>query len=653
MLKKLAFLVTVVASQPLHAQDKAAMAFGAREGIQHVSLSPDGSKVAYIVPDKGQGSRLITVDLATGGQPKAALSASGDPERLSYCEWVSNGRLICQVWMVLRDEGEPVNVSRLIAVNADGSELKLVSTRQAYAAQRFSYFGGNLIDLLPGDDGAVLLGREFVPEGKIGSLIAKSDDGYGVDRVDTRTLAAKTVVKPTRLATEYVSDGLGTVRLMGVMKTDAGYDSGTRRYLYRPVGQTTWQPFGEFQVNSEIGFNPYTVDPAENAVYGFEKFEGRQALFKVQLDDGLAKTKVFSRSDVDVDGLITLGRKKRVVGYSFATEKRQAGYFDPELKKLAASLSKALPNAGLVYFVGMSADDQKLIVWAGSDTNPGQYYLFDKTTKKVGPLFASRPELQGYALSPVKPVSIKAADGTMIPGYLTLPVGSTGKGLPAIVMPHGGPSARDEWGFDWLAQYYANQGFAVLQPNYRGSSGYGDGWYQQNGFQSWKSAISDVNDSGRWLVSEGIASPDKLAIVGWSYGGYAALQSAVLDPTLFRAIVAIAPVTDLDRLKEQYRGYMSFRVARDFIGSGPHIVEGSPARNAAKISAPVLLFHGSLDRNVDVDQSQLMADRLRDAGKQPELVIYKKLDHYLEDGAVRAEMLEKSATFLKSKMQIK
>lgn len=653
MLKNQLFLTAAILAAPVCAQNKDAIAFGAREGIQQVSLSPDGNKVAYILPDKGQGNRLYTVDLANGAKPQAAIVASGDPERLSYCEWVSNARLICLIRMVIRDETEPVNVSRLIAVNADGTEMKLVSVRQGMNAERFSYFGGSLIDLLPGDDGAVLLGREYVPESKIGSMIAKTDEGYGVDRVDTRTLATKSVVKPTRLAAEYISDGVGTVRIMGVAKTDAGYDSGIRRYLYRPIGQSSWQPFGEFDSTTETGFNPYAVDPVENVVYGFEKLDGRQALYKVQLDEERVKTKIFSRSDVDVDGLITLGRKKRVVGYSFATEKRQAVYFDPALKKLSGALSKALPNAEMVYFGGLSADEQKLIVWAGSDTNPGQYYLFDRATNKVGPLFASRPELKGYALASVKPVNMKASDGTLIPGYLTLPVGSSGRGLPAIVMPHGGPSARDEWGFDWLAQYFANQGFAVLQPNYRGSSGYGDGWYQRNGFQSWKSAISDVNDSGRWLLSEGIASPDKLAIVGWSYGGYAALQSAVLDPALFKAIVAIAPVTDLGKLKEQYRGYMSFKMARDFIGTGSHIVEGSPARNAAKITAPVLMFHGSFDRNVDIAQSRFMADQLRDAGKLQELVTYNKLDHYLEDSAVRAEMLDKSSSFLKAQLQIK
>ena len=198
-----------------------------------------------------------------------------------------------------------------------------------------------------------------------------------------------------------------------------------------------------------------------------------------------------------------------------------------------------------------------------------------------------------------------------------------------------GPSARDEWGFDWLAQYFANRGYAVLQPNFRGSAGYGADWFQVNGFQSWRTAIGDVNDAGRWLVSEGIADPERLAIVGWSYGGYAALQSGVVDPALFRAVVAIAPVTDLQEARDEWRLFTNAANVRDFFGAGPHIAEGSPARHAAQIRAPVLLFHGDLDRNVGIRQSRLMRDRLRDAGRPVELVEFPGLDHQLEDSAAR------------------
>ncbi len=214
--------------------------------------------------------------------------------------------------------------------------------------------------------------------------------------------------------------------------------------------------------------------------------------------------------------------------------------------------------------------------------------------------------------------------------------------------PHGGPGSRDEWGFDWLAQFYAHQGYAVLQPNFRGSAGYGDAWFQKNGFQSWRTAIGDVSDGGRWLMSEGIADPGKLAIVGWSYGGYAALQSAVTSPDLFKAVVAIAPVADLAQLRTEGMRYVSGAVTRDFIGSGPHIREGSPAQNAAAIKAPVMLFHGTLDSNVDVAQSKLMNDRLRDAGKRPQMVIYPGLTHNLADLTARADMLRKSDQFLRA-----
>jgi dipeptidyl aminopeptidase/acylaminoacyl peptidase len=216
----------------------------------------------------------------------------------------------------------------------------------------------------------------------------------------------------------------------------------------------------------------------------------------------------------------------------------------------------------------------------------------------------------------------------------------------------GGPGARDEWGFDWLSQFFAARGFAVLQPNFRGSTGYGSAWFQQNGFRSWKTAVGDVDDAGRWLVKQGIAAPSKLAIVGWSYGGYAALQSAVMDPGLFKAVIAVAPVTDLETLRAEAQGFTSFRLVDAFIGRGPHVREGSPARNADRIKVPVLLFHGDMDQNVGIGESRLMADRLRDAGGKVELVEFKGLDHQLDDSAARTKMLDRSDNSLKTALAL-
>ena len=222
-----------------------------------------------------------------------------------------------------------------------------------------------------------------------------------------------------------------------------------------------------------------------------------------------------------------IGRRHRIVGVDYATDRSHAFYFDPAIKAIHASLERTLPNQPILRITDSSVDESKLLIFAGSDNDPGTYYLFDRTAKQMRPLLAVREALDGVKLASVKPVQYPASDGTMIPAYLTLPPGrETARGLPGIVMPHGGPSARDFWGFDWIAQFFASRGFAVLQPNYRGSTGYGDAWFEKNGFRSWPIAIGDVLDGGRWLVAQGIADAGKVAIVGWSYGGYAALQSA-------------------------------------------------------------------------------------------------------------------------------
>lgn len=629
-------------------------AFGARESVTSAALSPDGRTMSFLAPMAGQGNALFTVPVDGSAQPRRVLVASGEPERLTRCDWVSNDRLVCNVFTVRDEAGYKVGINRQVAVDAIGGNAKMVSQRDAENAWYFSGYGGSVLDLLPGQDGAVLMVRWRVPESKAGSLIVKREEGLAVERVDTRTLQTKSVVAPIENASEYITDGAGNVRIVGISdKTAEYFNTGIIRYKYRPQSGGLWKDLASYNYLTYEGFNPFAVDPAENVVYGLQKENGRFALVKRALDGSNAVTQVFSHPEVDVDGPIRLGRKQRIIGVSYATDRRYAHYFDPALARLSASLAKALPGSPVISFEGASDDEQRLLIRAGSDVDPGRYYLLDRATKQMRPLLLTRPELDGYKLATVQSVQVKAADGALIPAYLTLPPGSSGKGLPAIVMPHGGPQARDEWGFDWLAQYFAHKGYAVLQPNFRGSAGYGEEWFEENGFKSWKIAIGDVTDSGRWLVSQGIADPSKLAILGWSYGGYAALQSGVVAPDLFKAIVAIAPVTDLAELRKEFIRTSAQRVMRDWIGTGPHLQEGSPAQHAAAIKAPVMLFHGDLDQNVKALESKLMEDKLRAAGKSVQLTIYPKLDHGLDDSAVRADMLGKSDAFLRTTLGIK
>jgi dipeptidyl aminopeptidase/acylaminoacyl peptidase len=235
-------------------------------------------------------------------------------------------------------------------------------------------------------------------------------------------------------------------------------------------------------------------------------------------------------------------------------------------------------------------------------------------------------------------------DGKSIPGYVTMLPGPT-TNRPTVIMPHGGPSSRDEWGFDWLAQFLASQGYVVIQPNYRGSAGYGDDFLGENAFKGWKLAMSDIADAADWAVNSGLADPKRMAIVGWSYGGYAALQSAALDPR-YKSVVAIAPVADLGALRRDAEGFSNADIAKDMIGKGPHLREGSPYYNAASIKAPVLLVHGELDSNVRIAHSQRMERALRKAGTPVEFLQYKPLDHYLDDSEARVEMLMKMGQLL-------
>lgn len=652
--------IAIAGIAPLHAQAQTqggsvdpAIVFGEREVVEGASLSPDGTKLAYITPMKGQGSVLMVVDLTGASQaPKGVLKLDGEPNRMGGCNWTGNTRLLCSMFASVNLNGDATYVTRMVAVDAAGGEPKILEVRKGGGGDRvgFALYGGGVIDWNPSEDGYVMMTRDYIPQENkgasgSGSLIAQKKAGLGVDLVDTRTLKGKTIEQPDINASEFISDGYGTVRIKAQRGQNGDYSSDVRRYYYRKADSNAWTAMSTVDGN-QLEFDPHAVDSKLNVAYGLKRKDGRLAAYRYNLDGTGNETLVFEHPQVDVAGFVRIGRRDRVIGVSYVTDVGQVHYIDPDIQKMTASLSRAIPQLPLIRVVDSSEDERRMLIWAGSDTNPGRYFLFDRDAKSLAPLLAVRPDVDSMTLGQMKPVTYAARDGTQVPGYLTLPPGKADmKGLPAIVMPHGGPEARDEWGFDWMVQYFAQAGYAVMQPNFRGSAGYGADWFRQNGFKNWKTAIGDVNDAGHWMVANG-ADPKRLAIFGWSYGGYAALQSNVAEPDLFKAVVAVAPVTDLDKLKADRRNWSDYAIAAQFVGTGPHVQEGSPARNASAIKAPVLMFHGDLDRNVDVEHARIMDGKLKGAGKSSELHVYKDRDHYLEDGAIRTEMLRTSAAFM-------
>jgi dienelactone hydrolase len=643
------------AQQPTPAAPAAADAstlFGPREGASFLDVSPSGRYAVYVAPARGTASAAVVADLVEGGNARPVLRSSGQPERLRWCRFVSDTRLICSVRGVSNINNQLVGFSRLYAVNADGSNIRDLGQRATTYDAGLRQFSGAILDWLPQDGNAVLMEREYVPEAmSSGSRMSRRLEGLGVDRIDINTLQVTQVEAPDRRASGYMTDGRGNVRIMtsSVPRSD-GQDRPRTDLLYRLTGSREWRALGSYDSMTREGMWPLAIDADRNAAYVLKGLNGRFALYRVRLDESLATELVYASERVDVDDIVRLGRSGAVIGVTYVEEQRRVVWFDPQYAELGRMLSGSLPGRPVVDFRGANRDATQLLILAHSDSNPGRYYVFDRTRRALEELMPVRPQLDGVTLSNVRPLTYPAADGVQVPAYLTLPPGrQDARGLPAVVLPHGGPSARDEWGFDWLAQYLAHQGYAVLQPNYRGSEGYGDAWMVENGFRSWPISIGDIAAGGRWLVAQG-ADANRLGIVGWSYGGYAALQSGVTEPGLFKAIVAIAPVTDLALLSEEARGFTNFELMRRFVGQGPHVGAGSPLQNVGRITAPVLLFHGGRDSNVGVVHSQRMDAALRAAGKRSTLVAFDTLEHDLADSEARTQMLGRIGTFLAAEM---
>jgi dipeptidyl aminopeptidase/acylaminoacyl peptidase len=382
----------------------------------------------------------------------------------------------------------------------------------------------------------------------------------------------------------------------------------------------------------------------------------RNKFYAVSMSDGAVEALV-AHDRFDVGGPIADPWTHVIVGAEWVEEFPHQRFFDEDLEAVYQRV-RAQFAEGYASLVSWSRDRARYVVFAETNSDAGAYYVYEPEGDRMRVIAHRYPALAGEAaLGRRQSITYRSRDGTRIPAYLTLPAGEQATNLPTVLLVHGGPHARDTFQFDWWASFLASRGYAVLQPNFRGSTGYGSEWFEV-GRGGWGDGVmqTDVIDGVDALVRSGIADRDRVCIVGASYGGYAALAGATLAPDKFKCAVSVAGVSDLLLMLDQTARSSggSESAASDWwrlsIGDRRNDRERlrriSPAEQAHAATAPILMLHGEHDTVVPIQQSQRMAERLQQAGREVRFVTMPNDDHWLSNSETRTQMLRETEAFL-------
>jgi dipeptidyl aminopeptidase/acylaminoacyl peptidase len=378
-----------------------------------------------------------------------------------------------------------------------------------------------------------------------------------------------------------------------------------------------------------------------------------QAAWALPLDGSPARL-LAEDPDADITNTYTDVYTGTIIGVYVSGTKTTVQWLDPSAQHRQDVLQRAFAGRQVEVY-GWTADGAKCLARVETPSSPPVYYLVDFTTHRADIAAEEYPALAGVPLGEVKEITYKARDGTAIPAYLTAPSGKSTVPVPLVVLPHGGPNARDYPTFDWLAQFLASRGYAVLQPEFRGSIGFGDA-FREAGYRQWGGLMQDdVTDGVHSMIEQGIADPHRICIVGASYGGYAALAGAAFTPGLYACAVSINGVTDLPALMREevpiYSGTLSTSLsvwkARIGAPNDPNLSSRSPINAVKSITTPILIVYGTGDGVVPTEQSERMARALSAAGKPVALVTLPGEDHWLSRTDTRVQVLRELDSFLK------
>ena len=553
------------------------------EGASY-QVSPGGDFISWMAPWENRLNVFV--------QPS---DGSGEPRRLTDATqrdiagyfWAAKDQIV-----YLQDDGGDENF-HLYAVDADGGNRRDLTP--------FPGVRVGVVDDLRDDEDHLLI-----------SMNKRDARVFDVFRLNTRNGGMELVAENPGSVSSWITDHDGKVR--AAVQTD-GVNT---EFLSRA---TEDEPFKKvLSTNFRESADPLFFTYDNKHLYASSNI-GRDKSAIVRLDPATGEELevIFQHPEVDTGVLLGSDKRKVITAAAFTRDKQEYHFFDDWRRELQEKLEKKLPGTE-VALSSMNRDEDKFIVRTHSDRSRGAFYYYDSKTDELRKLADISPWLDAEQLAPMEPVRIPARDGLELPAYLTLPPGVEPKDLPTVLLVHGGPWARDAWGFDGAAQFLANRGYAVLQVNFRGSTGYGREFWEKS-FKQWgKTMQDDLTDSAKWLVERGIADPERIAIYGGSYGGYAALAGMAFTPDVYAAGISFVGPSNLFTLLasvppywEPYR-QMQYEMIGNPETEKDLLTAASPLFSADQIAAPLLIAQGANDPRVKKAESDQIVEALKKRG---------------------------------------
>ncbi len=614
-------------------------AYGALPSLEMVDLSPSGNRIAFITV-AGEQRVLAVFDRRTG---TSLQSAGVGMVKVRNLQWIDDDRLFVTT-------SETVNLS---SEQAARQELLQGTIFQPETGRTLRVLHGTP-DLFPALMGSVSIiqtsGEPLILGRAYSTAQTRRLDLYRINPNNGRAQRHETMDQDIA---GYILDDAGqTVARSSYGAASQAWGLQLRRgNQFQEVWSTTAPLDAPYLVG--LGLNGDSVIVSADRPDLSPSSGGEPGYFDVNLATATWRP---VRFDFEPDGLLFHPSTRRLVGAAQLEDEGMVYSFaDDSADELWLAVESVLPDRR-PQLVSWSSNLRSVVVFTAGDDDAGTYHLIDldtRTHQEIGKAYRSIADSQ---VAPVEMVSYRATDGLEIHGYLTTPRGRDARNLPLVVLAHGGPAARDTRQFDWWAQALASRGYAVLQANFRGSTGYGDA-FMEAGYGEWgRKMQTDLSDGVRWLAGRGVIDPQRVCIVGASYGGYAALAGPTLDRGVYRCAVSVAGVSDLRAMianeanTGERRNNRTVRYWNRFMGAdGPgdrSLDSRSPAYLADQADAPILLLHGRDDTVVPVEQSRTMVAALRRANKPHEYIELDGEDHWLSRSDTRTRMLGETVRFL-------